>query len=437
MKSEDPYIRTLQRLLFGLAGAYLFIITIKVIEAWITGWPAPGTLINGAGVPLGGDLAAFVNAGRLFEADRLGLYDFARQSRSMEQLLGQGLSDNRHLPFAYPPLVAWVFSLFNALSYQQVYVFGSLVAVVSTILSVGALLQIALRERLSYSKSVLLTVIPVLGYFPFSLNCILGGQLAWVGIVILSLCFIALKRERIALAGVLFSLSYYKPPLFIVLLIGLMFIYGGRFIAGFTAGALFLIVTSIALAGWGTSLEFLKLAQGYRYGETFFVGLHLPPDQGAGVYALLVNLCSDIRIANVTLLLLAITAVVQAARFQRAGVAKELVFSFLVITSLALSIQCINYDLSIALVPCALVLPLCRYQQREALFLLGVAGLLCEWIWRRIPIFNEQYNLSALALIVTSMGLWQMCRAHSRLAPQQKQSRGLTDSCSTATPLGN
>ncbi|MBT8397447.1 MAG: DUF2029 domain-containing protein, partial [Gemmatimonadetes bacterium] len=76
-----------------------------------------------------------------------------------------------------------------------------------------------------------------LGFVPFSLNTLLGGQISWLGLAIFAMVGTAISNRKPFLAGLVMSLSYYKPPLFLLLLIVLLLSQGRRFFWGFAVGA--------------------------------------------------------------------------------------------------------------------------------------------------------------------------------------------------------
>jgi hypothetical protein len=168
----------------------------------------------------------------------------------------------------------------------------------------------------------------------------------------------ALSRGRHQLAGFVFSLTYYKPPLFLLLLVYLSICYRGRFIRGFLIGALALCGATALIVPASVIQANLGLMGGYHYGSdstTSFGAVHWPK-HGAGLLALL-TILTERQFFEAWLLYFSLSILLilgwwradlaAAAR----GVSRDLRISFSIACSLFLSIQMVVYDLTLLLIP--------------------------------------------------------------------------------------
>jgi len=68
------------------------------------------------GTVIGGDFVCFYLAGKIFGENPGSLYDFQHMFSLQQELFQGTVAEGSFLPFAYPPLVGWFFSLFSSLS---------------------------------------------------------------------------------------------------------------------------------------------------------------------------------------------------------------------------------------------------------------------------------------------------------------------------------
>jgi hypothetical protein len=253
------------------------------------------------------------------------------------------------LPFMYPPVVAAALCPLTKLSLYQAFRVTAVIALMSGILALLALRRFATPPGRSGG---LLILLGSLGFVPFYLNTVFGGQLAWLGVVIFAATSILVLTGRYFLAGTVLALGYYKPPLFLVAALYFSIRLGRPFLAGAFAGALVLIAASVAVIGLDESVQYLETASRYTYGKELMPGFGLPSSLGAGIYGLTTTLFSagPINLAiNATLWL----AVLALAVFKagNAGGITPLELALVITASVGLSVQCGKYDVAILLVP--------------------------------------------------------------------------------------
>ena len=232
----------------------------------------------------GGDFVAYWLGGHLYIRDPSTLYDLDNQQIVRQDLLGE--SDKAvggDLPFVYPPLVAVLMAPLSRLSLPTAYYLFTAVGIVATFVS----LLVLVRQLGLLRWWTILAIVPLtIGYAPYGINTVVGGQWPWLGVTILALVASAILAGRDRTSGLLLSLTYYKPPLFVVALLVLLIARGRRLAAGFIAGASVLLALTIWFVGFGGAWSYLSLASSYTYGQRVgSTALTLPPEKGMGLVA--------------------------------------------------------------------------------------------------------------------------------------------------------
>jgi hypothetical protein len=364
-----------------------------------------------------GDFAAFYVGGRLFDVDRSRLYDLEYQRRFRTELLGPaGSAPEAELPFVYPPLIAALASPISRRPFQRAFFLWTLSGLIVSVSS------LVLLMRSSGATEVLplpLLLLFCFGFVPFSMNTVLGGQASWLGMAILAAVSIAILQNRDFMAGLAMSLSYYKPPLFLFLLIVLALARGRTFIMGFVSGAALLIAATVLLVGMSGLLDFLDAASRYVYGREVYLGMEIPQGEGMGLAALGVSLTSSLPITLAGLALPFSCLVWLGYRLLRSRKASETLFGLTlsITATLALSVYVLKYDLALLLIP--MVLGVAWYGRgggsRNALALVPFAGFYFEFVFRQVPLGGGVLNASPFVfmLLLGALGWqgWQMSRA--------------------------
>ncbi|MEM6820817.1 MAG: glycosyltransferase family 87 protein [Verrucomicrobiota bacterium] len=379
-------------------------------------WQSGDDLVLENGNVLGGDFIAFYMGGLCFVEDSRRLYDASFQKEVRDKLFrDSGKQYEKVLPYVYPPLVAAGFALLTNFSYSTAFYIYLLVSVV---VGVGALLWLVIELGIrTHGWYWILALIA--GFFPFSMNTLMGGQISWLGMAMVSVVIILLRRGFDFSAGVLVSLSYYKPPLFLFLLVVLLICRGISFLKGFLVGGVVLVGTSFVFVGWEGCLGFLQAASGYTYGQELPEGVELDRNQGAGVYGLLTVVLGKAFWAGLALMLLFGLALIATYQNRPKVLDSEqanLWFAWVIMISVGLSIQCIRYDLAILLPVVLLSLPaLDRLLPRRLglLVALGITGFYVEWMVRWSAFSGLGINLSSILFIVCGL-VWALVNAQLR-----------------------
>jgi hypothetical protein len=385
---------------------------ILISEQAVRNYPSADGISLSTGQLLGGDFVAFYIGGRLFDSDRGRLYDLEYQREFRTELFGpaaKSMSIGGELPFVYPPLVAALICPFSRLPFQRAFLLWTLFGLTATVSS------LILLMRSSGASEVLPTPLLLLfcfAFLPFSMNTLLGGQISWLGVAILAIMSTAILRERDYLAGLVMSLSYYKPPLFLLLLIVLSLAKGRRFILGFLSGATLLVGGTFLLVGADGVLSFLTTASRYVYGQEILPGVELPPAQGMGLVGLSVSLFSSMTITLAVLALPFLGLVWVGLRLEKAQEDSNRLFGIIlcITASLAFSAQIIKYDLALLMVPMLLGVAWCGAGQnpKKTIILLPLFGFYFEFPFRQTSIGGSVFNASSF-LFVVLLGLltWQ------------------------------
>src|SRR6266540_1797550 len=192
-----------------------------------------------SGAPFGGDFVEFYTAGKILnEYGSHRLYDFQLQDDLTREFLPPGLT----IPFVTPPYVAILFSPLARLPLWLAYLTWILISIA---LYIGAI-TLALRLELLPRG---ITFLVCLGFPPFFMLVIAGGQISAIGCFIFALWLYLMRRQQKFTAGAVLGLLLYKPTLVVFLLPALLFGRQFRTLIGFTAVSGLLIMLSIWMIG--------------------------------------------------------------------------------------------------------------------------------------------------------------------------------------------
>ena len=296
---------------------------------------------------LGGDFVAFYTGGKLISSGVDKLYDLKEQQDFRRSLS----KDAKNLPFVYPALVAQLFKPLASFSFKYSYALWCVISLLLIVVSVELLISDPVTSQIISRKERALLFIGLSAFSPVTIDLIAGGQITGLGIFILSLTYFLLKRDRLFLAGVVFALTYYKPPLFLLLGLGLIYSEKRTFLYGCIASLLSLITIEFLLFGERYFYTYYHFIMTYLSGDALGLNGVIPANIGVGFYSLLTLYVPQIYscIALIVFGLCCITLFYE--KFYKRW---ELYFSSLVITSAALSFQVNDYDLSLLVIPITL-----------------------------------------------------------------------------------
>lgn len=387
--------------------------------------PQEGKITQLDGQVFGGDFVTFYLAGKIFSENRNSLYDLEFQRATRKAFLDQNhVEKSPELPFVYPILVAAVFSLLAHLPFITAFFLWSF----CSLLFGGGLFVALLRQLgLISTRQIPFIILLTLGFPPFGINTLMGGQLSAIGLAIFSAIFIALLRDRHTLAGFILSFSYYKPPLFLISLICLVITQPLRFLKGFLSGATLLIGLSLLAGGVSGLYSYIGAASRYLYGREVLSGVQLPPRQGAGLFGALVQMIPHPTASALVLLMLyGIVIWMFITVFRPISQQHQMVtYALLCCASVGLSVQCIRYDLAMMLVPFALIF---RFQSALSLgyrfVLFGLIGAFYgEFCFREIPVADGFYNLSSF-LFLPLIGILLLIARGDYLTSEEEKGNG-------------
>ncbi len=162
------------------------------------------------GMTLGGDFMAFYTGANLYNTERHNLYNYFRQKEFQENFPGNTGSTTGFLQFVYPPLFATVISPLAKLSFENAYFVWA--GIMLLLYSAGIFLF--LYNLKEYSSFKYFLIILGLGFPPFILWGLAGGQSSAIGVFFISAIFHFFNKRNLIVMAALSLLLLYKPPLF-------------------------------------------------------------------------------------------------------------------------------------------------------------------------------------------------------------------------------
>jgi alpha-1,2-mannosyltransferase len=166
------------------------------------------------------------------------------------------LRPEEHLPFVYPPFLAAVFRPLARLPYAQS--FAVWLAIATSLYAASLALMFRACPAIPRGDRSIAWLL-ALSFEPFAFECGLGGQVSAIGCIGVAAAMVNHRRGRPALAGACLAMLSYKPTLLLLILPMLAIGRQWRTLAGFSVGAMALILASIAIAGPDRYGEFLGL----------------------------------------------------------------------------------------------------------------------------------------------------------------------------------
>lgn len=401
------YKYKLKAFLLGIQIALLFL-NLLGLYGYILG--LNGIVVNNLKI-IGGDFITFYAAGTLFNVNISQLYNFQIQKENLNSLFPQlQILNYGELPFVYPPIVAALFSIFANHAYVNAYLVYTLYGVVVSLGSLYVLLRYVFGKKNVIFLFCML-FLQICSFNPFFIETFVGGQLSWIGIVVYAMTALYLIKGRYFYAGLFFSLSYYKPPLFLISLFCFMLVFGLRFLKGFLVGATFIGLFSVVLVGIDPHVRYLEVVFNYTYGRSLYPGFSLPVSEGMGIYALISQLFEKIELSVLFVVSICLASLYKSYKFKKLILRdfdlKIIWLSLIIIISLAFSVQLIKYDLAMLLVPFFLiskVLPTMSNRNRNITVLCIIFAYL-EFCFRRISLSQEfivnfsMFNFIAIILL--------------------------------------
>lgn len=255
------------------------------------------------------------------------------------------------LPYTHPPYEAAIFAPLAGLPYSAAFAIWDIVSLVTLLLSV-LLLRPFLPRLCGWSGA--LPFLCALAFFPI-LVCLLNGQDCIVILLCFTGAFAAMKHRRDFLAGACFGLALlkfqYVAPMLAIFLLSRKW----KLFAGWTVTAAALMLASVAVAGWHSTLEYPHALLVLSQSSTDLTVTTDMPNLRSIIEHLLgtSSLATNAILALVSLTL--ITFVARRSTFDPRKPSFGLDFSLAVAVSLIVSYHLWTHDLTLLLLPLLLV----------------------------------------------------------------------------------
>jgi hypothetical protein len=342
------------------------------------------------------------------------LYDEHVQYEVQVKSVGQIATRRGPLPYIHPPFEALIFVPLSWLPYPQAFAVWDL-------LNLVALCGVALLLRRSVDTLRLIPpwqfVSVCLAFFPV-FDCFLQGQDSILLLLLCVLGFNALKRENDVLAGCWLGLGVFKFQ-FVIPIVLLLVIWKRRRVAiGFGVVSALLVLVSAGLSGWQSLLQYpafvLRITKSPSTGG---VAAGFAPNL-RGLVLGLFSLLSKPGGTVVALLLSLLLVFLAAMKGREASRPKrlELHFSLAVAVSVLAAWQTNMHDLSLLVLPLALIGDYClrtlaQEPRRRLFLLLPVLPVLVSPLWIVLWLVGGAVNLMAIPLL---WWVWEIGKELSR-----------------------
>lgn len=308
---------------------------------------------------IGADFLIFYLAGRLSEEDLSKVYDFQATDEAQSQFLTPLKIENPHLPFVYPPLTIIPFAMLSRFSYATAVQIFSVLSILSAVL--GLLLCMNLLGIRWQVRMVLL--LGAVSFPPFLMICVPCGQVSTFSLLIWCLIYLGFWKNNGIFEGFSLSLGYLKPPLFVLYAACILFTRQKAVLISATISALLLGTASLYYVSWEGINNFVIALQAHRYGATYPDGRIFTHTRGVGLIAILVSIFPGsmqiawgIFLLILLILLLDLRKIVQSLMLTRIkGRSSNLAFAYAMSLSNFTSVQFLDYDLTILLLPMLIV----------------------------------------------------------------------------------
>jgi hypothetical protein len=351
---------------------------------------------------IGGDYLAFFTGGTLFKKDLHSLYSHKTHYRFQQDIINNPEHTSGFLPFVYPPLVAFFFSLFTTESFIESYAIWSFLSFMLYVSGVFILLRQFSLPTPVFCSSLIIS----LGLPAFFLRTITGGQTGAIGVLLCSTLFLCLSKRKKVLAGIITSLFYYKPPLFILTTIYSLLKEGKLFQKSFLVSGILLVGASFFLLPYSSIEEYFLVSINHSYGGAQYQNKTSVPHKGAGLYAIITTFgIASNRYQLEVLLLICISALILLTKsFKHVTPEKKdsftLSFCIILTCSLFCSIHILDYDLCILIVPIILTLGTLHKNRMTLELTVGLLLLALFQLDLTIPYLEfEKHSLSIYSFV--------------------------------------
>jgi hypothetical protein len=346
------------------------------------------------------DFTVFYTAGKMLREGRGPQLYHANAQLAVQAEFARN-SDIRRgpLPYIHPPFEALFFLPLTFSSYSHAFVVWNLINLV-ILLGVARLLKNSLLSL--QSIPVWQMVLLGLAFFPVFAN-FHQGQDAILLLLVVTLSFRALDRDADFLAGCWLGFGLFKYHLILPLALVLTIWRGRKFLLGFAASSSAVVLISLGLVGWKGVLDYPAYA--WRVvSQPAFGGI--PPGQLPTLFGLLagwpfaqkIGSVVPVAVAAGSAVLLMIVAALRKCARDRALF--RLCFACAVITALLVGLSTNSYDLSLLVVPLAVIVNRRFERPLDGKSLLVPAvPLLISPLWFLLWMRWQRINLMAVFLL--------------------------------------
>ncbi len=210
------------------------------------------------------DFTIFYTAGKMIAAGNGNhLYDLETQARVEGTFIPLRSTPGGFLPYNHAPFEALLFTPLTFFSYSTAFWIWW-----ACNLSLGYLTLFLLRPHIAHLHSHFDLVILALGVFYPILITECLGQDSVLSLLLFTICFINLTRDRAWLAGCALAITTYKPQLALFMLAILVVMSEKRWhlLAGFLATCFGLAALSVLAVGWRASIGYPQFLKNFAAG---------------------------------------------------------------------------------------------------------------------------------------------------------------------------
>ena len=376
------------------------------------------------------DFTIFYTAGSMIRQG-LGhqLYDQAAEYRVQREFASGVVIRQGALPFNHPPFEALIFVPLTLLPYPAAYFTWNL-------LNLGMLAFVLrlLRPHIAVlrRKPLVLWMLALLAYFPV-FSALQQGQDVVLLLLLQTLAFVALKRNKDLLSGSWLGLASFKYhlilPVVVVISLGWR---RTKVLLGFFVTCLCLGSLSVAIVGWKESARYpehvLRL-------ERMMVRDAMLPDIMPNLRGLLMGWrlsANSLDPLRVIVLVLSLSLLLWAIAISRKYLDREidLYFALATLVGLLISYHIFAYDLILLTIPLLTTLDLLVGQRelrwrRDLIFFLSPGLLLVTPLYILFGLRLVQLNLLAVPLLLWLYGIQRRIKAETQPSAANQNSNRL------------
>jgi hypothetical protein len=312
------------------------------------------------------------------------------------------------LPYTHPPFEALIFAPFTYLPYGEAYIAWDLFNAL-LLAALPFLLRPHLPQLQSYSP--LLWILASLAFFPVFFT-FLEAQDAILLLFFYALAFVSLTKNRLAAAGAWLALGLFKYHLvlpFVLLWLVQKRKVGERIklLSGFLPVAALLVLVSLAVAGTRAISAYPHYV---LHWEDTLAGSQKVPEGMPNLRGLAYIFLPPGSYIVPLLVLLSLALLVFTAWKCRQPGHLDLQFSLALVTTVLISYHVVSYDLSMLLLPVALLTNSLLAENRlrslpAVLVGFGIVALFLSPLQLYLSLRHKQYALMVFALLVWWVGI--------------------------------